>query len=201
MNPAPTIGVCGFGRCGSTMLMQMLAAGGIPMAPGSDPASGELPLDAFEALRHGDPADIAGTAVKLLDLPLRSPLPTAAAWRFVWLDRDPVEQARSHIKLLALVDPDIAARTAQPWAFRDLVASYGRDRPRILGILRSVGPTVVLRYEQVLANPRRAVRHLRALAPDIDGIDAAQVVHRRDGRCRPDLATEEAAAATAGARP
>lgn len=38
-----TVGVCVHGRCGSSMLMAMLDAGGLPPVPGSAPGSYELP--------------------------------------------------------------------------------------------------------------------------------------------------------------
>lgn len=186
---APTIAVCGFGRCGSSMLMQMLAAGGIPMAPGSQQGSGEM--HSIDLIAGLNPAAVAGTAIKLLDFPLRFPIPTGPTWRFVWLDRDHVQQATSTIKLLTgigAIEP-MDSLTTQ-WKLRELVGSYQRDRARVLGTIRSAGPTVVLSYEQVLARPTRAVRHLRRIAPDIDGVAAAAVVHRRDGTCRPDLAVE-----------
>lgn len=198
---APTIGVCGFGRCGSSLMMQMLAAGGVPMCPGSVEPSGEL---RGGSAGYADlTADgLAGTAVKLLDFPSREPLPPAAEWRFVWLDRDHRQQAMSTLKLhLAagiLQRPDRNApadeRLKAEWELsrtaKQLVESYRRDRPKILGLLRAAGPTVVLQYEQILANPRRQVRHLRRIAPDLDGAAAAAIVHDRDGRCRPDLTVE-----------
>lgn len=201
MNTA--IGVCGFGRCGTSMLMEMLAAGGIEPAGNTAPRSHELLLGG-EGLQDVVPrlaatGDLDGHTVKLLDYALRWPIPTGPNWSFVWLDRDHVEQARSTMKLLGslgALDPfpvdgtELQQRHHQ-WhladQFRSFVRSYGHDRPKALGALRKLGPVVVLQYEQVLANPLRAIRHLRRIAPHIDGVAAASVVHRRDGRCRPTL--------------
>lgn len=195
MNTAPTIGVCGFGRCGSTMAMAMLKAGGVPFVDGSDSDSGELP-----ALEPGclDDVRLEGRAVKLLDSILWFN-PGLANWRFIWLDRDPVEQAKSTAKFMAGL-ADIG-----PIDVDVLAASYGRDRPKALGRLRALGPVLVLDYSRVLAQPKRAARQLAMfLAGDptgtgpvpaaaLTGFDvraAAAVVHRRDERCRPDLSFE-----------
>lgn len=199
----PTIGVCGFGRCGSTMAMAMLKAGGVPFVDGSHPDSGELRYlgpDTLAAVSHGG-------AVKLLDWVLRDELPPAD-WRFIWLDRDPREQAKSTAKFIGSfgfddIDEDV------------LAASYNRDRPRALGLLRALGPVLVLQYEWVLARPKKYAHQIamflatngRALAVArpgelwFDVRAAAAVVHQRDGRCRPDLAVELARDATGASSP
>jgi hypothetical protein len=174
------------------MAMAMLKAGGVPFVDGSHPDSGELTHlgpDTLAAVRQGG-------AVKLLDWVLRVDL-SSADWRFIWLDRDPHEQARSTAKFIA------------GFGFGDeidvgvLAASYGRDRPVALGRLRALGPVLVLGYERVLAQPKKAARQIGRFVAGVDGLGAtrptelwfdvkaaAAVVHQRDGRCRPDLAIE-----------
>lgn len=122
--------------------------------------------------------------------------PAAARWRFVWLDRDPGEQARSHVKFLSSfmtgLDEDAVARFA---------ASFPRDRSQAIGQLHGGGSVLTLRFEDVLADPPAAAGRLRrAVWPDLDVAAAAAVVHRRDGRCLPDLSTEEAFAPLRGVR-
>lgn len=181
---APTVGVCGFGRCGSSMAMAMLDAGGLPPVKGSQPVSYEVPdHTVMRALSAGQ---LAGRAVKLLDDALYALPPAAHEWRFVWLDRDPVQQARSALKLMHAVVGFMP--TAQAEAL--MAESYRSDRPEVLGLLRRIGPVTVLRYERVLANPAKAAKRLRAVFPGIDVAAAATVVHDRDGTCRPDLAFE-----------
>ena len=188
-----SVGVCGFGRCGSTMLMAMLDAGGIPPVVGSSDRGYEHPD--VPTLADLDPADLDRRAVKLLDAvlyrePLSRVLPTAD-WRFVWLDRKPGEQARSHLKFVQGV-LGLPPRRGAVTALRD---SYDRDRPRALARLRDLGPVLELRYEHVLRDPLAAAHVLRDfLWPVHEGQfkiwPASQAVHRRDGRCRPDLAFE-----------
>lgn len=181
-----TVGVCGFGRCGSTLVMRMLLAGGCPPVVGAEEPPHESNLDAV--WRMG-PDDLAGRSVKLLDAPRwNRSLPVAREWRFVWLDRDPMEQARSQVKFLMGVTgvpiPDAPAAVAK------FAASYGRDRPGLMQLLRRHGTVFVLRYERVLDNPRRAARQLKQVWPGLDVEAAAAVVHNRDGKCRPDLSVE-----------
>lgn len=176
----PAIGVCGYGRCGSSMVMHMLAAGGVPIAGGAEPPSYELP-----DIEDTWTIPLAGRAVKLLDAVLHSDLPPADRWRLVWLDRDPVEQARSQVKFLeAMVGPLPEPREV---AVEQFARGYQRDRPHALGLLHGHGRVLVLRYEQVLADPPAGARRLRELWPALDVDAAASVVHERDGRCLPGL--------------
>jgi hypothetical protein len=158
----------------------MLAAGGLGPAAGSDRHSFELP-DIRDA--YGKP--LAGTSVKLLDAVLHFGIPKAPSWRFVWLDRDPVEQAKSTLKLMAATGAEFVDD-----AVERMVAGHEADRPRALGMLRRHGEVVVMQYERVLINPRKAAKLLRQVFPALDVDAAAAVVHERDGKCREDLAVE-----------
>lgn len=177
---AHAVGVCGFGRCGSTMVMTMLVAGGA--TPGGSPTP-PYEGDVEEMWAR----DLTGTAVKLLDHPATFGVPYAREWRFVWLDRDPFEQARSYAKFVGQLGVEL-----NHIKMARLVESYERDRPKLLGQLRRAGTVLVLRYERILANPRRAARRLREVWPGLDVNAAAAVVHARDGRCLPDLSVEHA---------
>ncbi len=184
MTARHTVGVCGFGRCGSTMVMRMLAAGGCPPLAEDPPHESDL-----DTVFRMWPDDLAGRAVKLLDSPRWNRcVPFAREWRFVWLDRDPLEQARSHIKFLM---EGMGVPVADPAAaVAKFAASYHRDRPELMKLLRRNGDVFVLRYERALANPHRAARQLKQVWPGLDVEAAAAVVHARDGRCRPDLSVE-----------
>lgn len=181
MGSAPAVGVCGFGRCGSTMVMKMLDSGGLPPVAGVAPRSYEF--DRVTAIRS---ARSEGRAIKLLDHFARLGFPPAEEWRFVWLDRDATQQARSHAKLAGLVGVEIDAKLQSLFA-----QSYAADRPRLLGALRATGPVLVLEYERVLREPLKAARLLRReVWPALDVDAAAAVVHDRAGDCLPDLSFE-----------
>lgn len=184
-----SVGVCGFGRCGSTMLMAMLDAGGIPPVDGTSGHSYEL--TAVADLTRLDPAALDRRAVKLLDAVLHIEIPPAPAWRFVWLDRKPGEQVRSYLKFVH----GVLGTPTSRGAVTKLRRSFADDRPRALEKLAALGDVLVLRYEHVLSDPQAAGAQLREFTwPVHDGwfrtYDAARAVHRRDGRCRPDLAFE-----------
>lgn len=176
------IGVCGFGRCGSTMAMKMLDAGGIPPVEGSQKVSYEL-----GGLSDGelDGVDLEGHAVKLLDAVLHIQLPKVD-WQFIWLDRDLSEQVTSQIKFVTTVlGPMVRASTSK------FIASYKRDRPVAMAGLKTYGPVYVMRYEDVLRAPLACAQRLSGfLGGDFDPAAAAAAVHRRDGKCRPDLSFE-----------
>jgi hypothetical protein len=186
----PTVGVCGFGRCGSTMVMAMLAAGGIPTVPGADPHSHEQ-IAGPSSLASIPRDALPGRAVKLLDAvlyPDRAPLPVPpGGWLFLWLDRDAKEQAKSFAKFLKLTGitnlfPEDIARVRR---------SYRRDRPRALAGLRAIGVVRTDDYEMALWNPRTFTRHLAEFLAGggltLNRDAAAAVIHRRTPKCAPGL--------------
>jgi hypothetical protein len=93
--------VAGLGRCGTSLMMQMLAAGGVPCV-GLWPSFEDQD---HNSLRRSDPASwqaqAAGRAVKLLD-PHRAPPPAGPDYRVLWLFRDWSEQARSQLKVVGV---------------------------------------------------------------------------------------------------
>lgn len=187
MKLPPTIGVAGFGRCGSTMIMGMLDAGGIQPVAGTSEASYELEVDALHALTT---ADVVGRSVKILELWRYGPLPPAE-WRIIWLDRDPLEQAKSQTKFLMSLTPGLLSVTEDE-AVRRFAESYNEQRAASLGVLRRRSPVTVIQFERVLANPSKAAKVIAGVCPEwtFDRAAAAAVVHDRGPECLPDLATE-----------
>jgi hypothetical protein len=178
------VGVCGFGRCGSTMVMAMLDAGGCPPVIGSKSGSYEV-SDVSVAMQW--PAHrYSGRAIKLLDGIKHYPLTTKPNWRFVWIDRDIHQQARSTAKFFGA----IAGLSFDDDGLRRLADSYVADRPSVRASYQSMGSVLTLSYEAVLANPLQAADDLAQLIPGLDAKAAASVVHPRASECRPDLAFE-----------
>jgi len=183
MNEHPRIiVVAGYGRCGSTMVMQMLAAGGCPMT-GEWPAyevPESLELSAAWLAEHD------GMAVKVLD-PHKHPFPAGPDYRVIWLDRNSEQQARSLAKFLGelvnlrLTDADVEK-------FRQ---SYRAERPKVMALFRDVGATVLpVRFESILLSPKTAAAQLAGFVGGLDAAAMAQVVLPRSPECRPDLAVE-----------
>ncbi|HWH75147.1 MAG TPA: hypothetical protein VNV16_12895, partial [Methylibium sp.] len=103
----PTTIVSGLGRCGTSMLMQMLHRGGMPCL-GPWPS---FEVDEARAtLAPKFVAEHAGKAIKVLD-PQRIGLP--ADVRVVWLDRDHRQQAKSHAKFLEILTGNVNDRAGR----------------------------------------------------------------------------------------
>lgn len=183
---SPTcVGVCGFPRSGSSMTMRMLEAGGIAPVEGSSPGSYEL-RGGLEGFRWVDPAALDGRAVKLLDYGAWFGELPAAQWRFIWLDRDPTEQARSHVKFMGAV----GGVELPPAAVAKLANSFRADRPKLLRWYRSRGELLVTSFEAILGDPGREAVRLAAFVPGLDEFLAAAVPTERSPKCAPDLAFE-----------
>ncbi len=102
--PAPVI-VSGVGRCGTSMLMQILEASGALVVGGTLPLY-EQPIDthiAREVLsgKRETFSPASGDAVKVLCVFLNR-LDTSRAFRFIWLVRDPLQQAASQAKMASM---------------------------------------------------------------------------------------------------
>lgn len=183
------VAVCGFGRCGSTMLMAMLDAGGIPIVAGADERSYETPLDRLTA------DDVDGRAVKALDLYDQLP---DHPYRVVWLDRRLFDQVASEIKLAAAAGGKIA-----PDFEASLTAHHKRQRPRAIRRLAGLGPIHTVRYERALRKPRVVAGELADFLadchlPPLDVDAAAAVVHDRSPDVRPTLDFELTGRVTSG---
>lgn len=134
--------------------------------------------------------DCDGGAVKMLD-PNRAIFPPARAWRFIWLDRDFKEQAKSQLKLMAATMPGHAFDTGRR-ARAALARSYATDRTICLHRLHALAGTpsgvLMLRLEQILAQPLTTALRIGAwLDQPFDASAAADVVLPRSARCYPGM--------------
>lgn len=204
MNPnqrPPVIVVAGLGRCGSSMTMAMLAAGGVPCV-GTAPDYEDPAFHRFRRIAAQLYFQARGHAVKILD-PHKNLLPVPAypgqGHVVIWLDRNPTEQAKSQIKLALstgiLKDYHVASEDRVKLLRRNWRAQLQRDRQACSHALR--GATILqVRFESVLLTPRiEAERIARFVGPylgldlDIAAMDA--VVRRRSPECAGDLAIEQ----------
>lgn len=168
--------VSGFGRCGSSLVMQMLSAGGVQCL-GRHPA--------FESREVVCP----GQAVKILD-PQRGaealPYPIPDGARVIWIDRDPSEQARSLAKFTATLLGVSYSRDQR----RALVMQLRGDRLRAMRVLAS-RPLLVLSFESLLESPRLAAQKLAEFVGGEFDIDAAaRQVRPRSPECAPGMDME-----------
>ncbi|MEL6411973.1 MAG: hypothetical protein AAFQ38_16400 [Pseudomonadota bacterium] len=178
--------VSGFGRCGTTLVMNMLKAGGIHVmgpAPAFEPP--QLGIDSFDldwVLRH------EGAVMKYID-PTLERLPQKPLGPVIWLDSDPMEQAKSQAKMLSI----LSGVTINRQDLRRIKASFVRDRPKALRIISGFGNVTRISFEDILENPGRAAITLAGTFKglgDLDTFRAASVVLRREATAMPDLAIE-----------
>lgn len=182
--------VAGFGRCGSSLTMQMLAAGGLDMA-GPWPSYEDPIANIGGAFMEGDKGAcfvLEDKVVKVLD-PHLGRLPPWD-YRVIWCKREYDQQGKSQAKFLRLMTGMPANReTARAFA-----RSYQQDEPNALAALRAAGQRSFLcvYFETTLRYPERAAKSLA----DFCGIPAeripamAAVVRARSPKCAPGLEME-----------
>lgn len=180
----PTILVAGLGRCGSSLVMQMLHAAGVPTF-GTFPAFEDnlnMRLPQIEAQREFVQA-CAGKAVKLLDPHLHAP-PIGLEYRTIFLTRHPVEQAKSMLKLIGS-GTDRKARRAMEHAVR---RDTGRAREAVIRI--GDGRFYNMPFEHLIHDPLGSAEAIAKwvwkygdLPLDVEAM--ARCVRRRPASCLP----------------
>jgi len=180
---APTILVAGLGRCGSSLVMQMLAAAGVPTV-GQYP---DFEVTDVAKLLPGDPCrwleHAVGKAVKVID-PHRGRPPAGPDYHTIWLRRDVNEQAKSMLKLIGLPDTrenrrqwSASVRRDMAPARRAVLASHGHGRPML-----------ELTFEQLVIDPETTAREIADyVGRDLDHAAMAACVVSRSPRCLPYL--------------
>lgn len=176
---------CGLGRCGSSLTMQMLQAGGMKVLgdyPAFEPEAVSIGCDMRTLLPRID-----GMAAKILD-PHRAHWPDSLdAVKVIWLDRDRRQQAKSQVKMLQQMGG--FAVPSQAW--RGMAASLISDRALCLKVLLDRGAHVsFFRFENILADPKREAVRMNQFVGGLDADAMAKQVLPRDPRCRPDLSIE-----------
>ena len=150
----PIIAVSGFGRCGSSLVMQMLAAAGVPTtgrAPSYE-ADEVVALDRAELRRWL--GERPGHAVKFLDphRPTMGP-PSNIDYRVIWLRRERWQQARSQAKFATMF---LRAGEIGISTVHDFARSYERDEPHALDAWRArTRDIAALDFECIIREPAR----------------------------------------------
>lgn len=183
--PEAVIIVAGLGRCGTSLVMQMLAAAKVPTL-GAYPAFEDdinmrLPdLDAQREFYERCP----GRAVKLIDPHLHAP-PFGLDYRCIFLTRNTTQQARSILKLVG-VPNDRRARRA-------MEASVRQDTSRARAAVERIGSGRFLQlgFEELIHDPAMAASRIALWAgvtrPHFVLDAMARVVRRRPAACLPYL--------------
>ncbi len=185
-----TLIVAGLGRCGTTMVMRMLAAGGVPTigeAPDFECVETQYMLeDAPAAWAY----HVRGKAVKVLDAH-RFAMPDLGEFDLIWLRRNPQEQARSMLKLIASM---FSAVQITRQSVRAMKKGIIHDGPIAARRLADAGTpnAIALDFEEILADPHRAARTIGyafKIPAERWPVMASQVI-KRDAKCLPYLMEE-----------
>jgi hypothetical protein len=187
VNSNEVVVVAGCSRCGSSLMMEILEAGGL--APHCDNRTSYEAGDIMDAAIDGN-GDIlrrlSGKCVKVLD-PKRLTLPDVPmAW--IWLNRDPVQQAASQAKFMSALFGIPSPRGS---SLADSVAKDNREGPEMLAA-RPTFRLLRVNFEELVTEPRRAVEAVAAFLEiphtRLDRMVACVTV--REPACAPDLAME-----------
>lgn len=195
MNNKITV-VSGLGRCGTSMMMNMLYTGGLGVVAQN--------YKAFEDERTAAPdvntffdclEEARGKAVKILD-PHKSflAMPQQASFiktefdlQFIFLMRDHGQQGKSQAKFMNWAGGMSLNRDAA----RALAGACRRETPTALNVCKALGDVYICKFEDVLKSPKihaAAIAERFGMILDIDA--AASVVVPRKAGCLPYMLEE-----------
>jgi hypothetical protein len=158
------------------MLMRMLITAGLPRTGGAisplweDGRVIRLPRD------HRWLDECHGGVLKLLT-PHRMTPPVGGEYRWLWLDRDPVEQKKSQHKTAAWMKRKRMPFKLKKWRAASLET-----------IARVGGPLLMLQYEYILADPIRYAEIIGVFCGGLDPAIMAAQVRDRGPECLPHMA-------------
>lgn len=177
MPPSEIVVVSGLPRSGTSLLMQMLAAGGVePLTDGErvadvDNPRGYYELDAVKRLKQ-DAACIheaRGKVVKVISH-LVGDLPEGEAYRVVFVERDLDEVLQSQAKMIARLGRPAPPQEVVRKAFAAHLDAFDR-------LAASRGNLAVLRvaYADVVTDPESAARRIAGFLEEggFSGLDVA----------------------------
>jgi len=170
--------VSGLGRCGSSAMMQMLEAGGMPLythTPVFYESKRVLGLPEKSSFLE----QAKGKALKILDPQIYQPSPKYA-YRFIWMDRNIQQQVKSQRKfLIHRLKRDV------PY-LKGWEGSLSADRTYALSVLSSLGPVLIVSFEALIGDPLRVAydvgQYLLGIV-DFDTHAASSVIRARESDC------------------
>lgn len=161
IDPQRILAVCGFPRSGTTLTMRLLHAAGVPVV-----ADNLLSFECERAsvttphrLRDGEWWESCrGKAVKLLE-PQHLNLPRGLPLQLVWCQRDPLQQAKSQLKILRFW----CGLKASSGDLSRMVKGLRQDTPRVQAALQEAYPEarfLICFFEDTLKEPGLMSTHL-----------------------------------------
>jgi len=180
--------IAGLGRCGTSLVMQMLAAAGLRV-PGRYPTfeskTAFADLDMLDAVKWLGPG--------VMDADGEQP-PTCFGYRVLWLDRDITQQAMSRAKFQRAAGA--SEMLSRPSIIRQLIPQDLRTGLRTVAKY-SGHETVRLNFETLLSQPKWSAQLISDMYDNYLDVDKmAAVVRPRTPRCYPGFLESELADAT-----
>jgi hypothetical protein len=172
--------VAGFGRCGTSLVMGMLAAGGLQTV-------GQAPIFEHPKLieRRADMRFLrrqGGKVIKWVD-PISTNIVHHAIGPVLWLDRHVTEQAKSQIKLANAFGGNWPTNAAM---IAEVANQLVGKRNSALSLAAMVGPVTFLTFETLLSDPRGSAKLLREVFRPLGALDilkASALVQARSPQC------------------
>lgn len=157
----PPIIVAGMGRCGTSLMMQMLHACGIRCL-GHWP-SFEHPNALEENFDNEWLGGLASCAVKILD-PARLKVKRPFGSLLIWIDRDAVQQARSQMKFLEAAGVSVERNRK---AVRAAAAQLRNERYKHRNAICSyLDGSITIEFEKLVVEPQKVADRVSVfLAP------------------------------------
>ena len=149
MNSQPCIVVAGLGRCGSSLLMQMLSAGGVPCLGSYPDFEDERTVPETFSAPWFD--GLRGCAVKILEAH-RLPIMKMPGHIVIWLYRDEIEQAKSALKFLASTGMRVDNGRRAVRAFAAGIRRDSSIASARLGLLHD-NPTLAISFATIVEHP------------------------------------------------
>jgi hypothetical protein len=178
--------VSGFQRCGSSLVMQMLAAGGMPIF--HDPSMGYPAFETQINMRGGPLDAYDGRALKWLEPLHLMPEKSGVEIQTIWMTRDHLQQAKSAVKFMTHV-MGMRVRTSTT---RKIMRSYDRDEAASIRAWERRGLVLIVDFETVLRMPASVASTVaQFIGRELDIAAMVGQVKARDASCLPYLLEAE----------
>jgi len=182
-----TLLVSGLGRCGSSLTLQMLEAGGFPCVgqyPAYEPE--KLNPSKFDAKWF---MSNNGKAIKFIMPEMYDyKFPASYSPKAIWIDRDPLEQARSSLKLMRVT----VGFEAPDEACEEMASQYDYFKKNsIAALYRITSKVLFYKFEDILNDPAGYSKSLANwVGVDLSIDDMVNQVIKRDYKSTPDMSIE-----------
>jgi hypothetical protein len=183
----PIIIVTGCGRCGSTLLMRMLHAGGVPVIV-DNYVSFELKESYFLNHKMITSRFKPGHAIKIIDL-FKHKFELTKDFKIIYLKRNIREQGKSQIKLLR--ETGAVINGSQP--HKTMARQIDADNKKALQLFRAKKYNLlVVNFEDLLNSSFETTHEIYHFINDmtLDGEAMLRQIKTRSTDCAPDMSIE-----------